>query len=128
MPFDFETELKDGYLLFVVSGSLDSAEDILTFSDAIAEHALRAGCNRVILDERAAFRNVDQHDFILFGDRWVASRPPMGIKVAAVYTAEDARKFHWVETIVRNRSMVCRIFDDMAAAVRWLRAYEPVAA
>jgi len=120
MPYSYAKQDKDGYLLFTLSGEVESAEDLTVFTRSLMREAARCDCWRLLLDERTISRKVDQYDLMVFADRWIMDKPRSGVKLAAVYSPDDARRFPWIETILQNRSLIYKIFDDMAEAERWL--------
>ena len=120
MTYDFETTPVDGYLRFTASGTIESAEEAMAYLKAILTSAQKANCLRVLVDERNVSKNLDMYDCVVSADRWTSDHPPSGIRVAAVYSPAEAQEFHWIETILNNRSVVCRIFDDMDEARKWL--------
>ena len=120
MPYHIDIRPKDGYLLFTVSGTLESEEDALHYLDTVVTFALKEGQYRVLVDERKSSKKMDQHDCVLYADQWTSNNPPSGIRVAAVYSPSEAQKYHWVETILQNRSIMCRVFTDMNEARDWL--------
>ena len=120
MPYAYEIQEKNEYFHFTVSGVLESTEELTHFSSAMMACARDKGYTRVLFDERATPKKMDQHDWMVFADQWVLDNPREGMKVAAVYSSADVRAFHWIETILQNRSILCKIFDDMDEAKRWL--------
>jgi hypothetical protein len=120
MPFEFETQPRDGYLLLTASGRIESVEDAVDYLKAILTSARKAGFSRVLVDERNASRKADQHDCITCANLWTSGRPPSGIRVAAVYSPAEAKEYHWIETILQNRAIICRIFDEIGEAKEWL--------
>ena len=122
MPYKFETQPQDGYLLYTVSGTIDSVADGLEYVKAIVISAQKQGHYRILIDERTATKKMDQHDCVTWANEWTSRRSPTGIRVATVYSPAELQNFHWVETILQNRSIVCKIFDDMNEAREWLMA------
>ncbi|WP_419786913.1 hypothetical protein [Pseudodesulfovibrio sp.] len=120
MPYEFEVKEEDRYLLLVVSGEVETIEDMRAFSKALVECAEEKGYKRLILDQRLVSRKLDLHDYMVYADQWRLERPPSGIKIAAVYSQEDVNNFQWVETICQNRSIIYRIFSNSDEAERWL--------
>lgn len=120
MSYNLQMRKRDGYLLFTVTGTLESAEDLTAYSNDIEKHARQADVRHVLLDMREVSRRVDQHDCATYANKWSQDHPNIWLKVAAVYTAADAQRFKWVETIYKNRSINYKIFDDMEKAEHWL--------
>lgn len=117
MPYHIETLQKEDHLLISVSGTIEPT-DLGGYARAVDVLANKMGCHRVLIDERSVSRKVDQYDCINHTNQWLLHNP--GLKVAAVFTPDDAHKFRWIETILQNRSFVYKIFDDISEAKRWL--------
>lgn len=120
MPYDCEVYQKDGYLLFVVSGDINSIEDVALLTQDIVTSIPESGCYRIMIDERAILRGVGEEDFTLYADH-VLNQSTLWLKTAAIYAPEDVEKYSWVETILQNRAFSYKIFDDMDEAKDWLQ-------
>ena len=120
MPYDFEAKPGEGYVRFTASGTIESTRDAMAYLKAILTSAQKANCLRVLVDERSVSKKLDMYDCVVSADQWTSDRPPSGIRVAAVYSPAEAQDFRWIETILKNRSVVCKIFNDMDEARKWL--------
>jgi len=118
MPYTFEAHQKDGYILLVASGTIESTKDLVLLSRALREKADEFDCRRFLIDERAVVKNIDSHDLTVFAEMKVDE--PIKLRLAVIYSPEDLAEFRWMETIQQNRSIAYRQFSSFDEAEQWL--------
>jgi len=119
MPYTFETHEKDGYLLLIASGSIESLDDMKAVSQAIKDTAAQFRCRRFLIDERAVNKTIDPHDITIFAE-FRANEPDYRLRVALVCTPENVSRLRWIETFFQNRSLPYRQFSSFQEAEQWL--------
>ena len=121
MSYDFTFYYDEPYLLFVLSGRVDSVEQVLAYTAAIIEEATAKGYDAVLVDERAAQISIEQFEAIQIADAYDARYIQLlGIRGAVVVDPKDAERAHSLETAYANRSLPIKYYTDVDEAKRWL--------
>jgi len=118
MPYEFETQQKDGYILITASGSIESPEDFTRIARLMQENTSQFVCRRFLVDEREVVKTIDPYDITVFAES--VCDLPERMRVAVVYTPENVSRLRWMETIFQNRSLAYRQFSSIDEAELWL--------
>lgn len=110
------------YLLFDVTGTEDTVEDVRELAKTLIHHVKEENCHRVLLDERNLVIEYDVHDFLTVAEDLASTVPTMGIRVATLFSENNKSYFQWIETAMQNRSMNYKIFTSKQDALEWLQA------
>lgn len=117
---EIEVLHADGFVHLTLKGAIDSVNQSEPFVRAAAECRAH-GCKAALIDGRKATRNVSTVDLYDLGSR-LHELGMQGLKVAMVNESYDfgiTTKF--LETVARNRGQNLRAFDQLEAAVAWLK-------
>lgn len=116
------TITTEGEMLTVeASGCDDNVEEVMAYGTAIVDAAVRAGCRRILTDERRLeyrLGTVETFECASF----IARYAPHVARVAIVCSTEFLRIARFWETVAGNRGLTVRVFDDIAAARGWLES------
>jgi len=121
MACEYSVQQKEGYLLFKLTGSFDSSDEVVDFATSMIRIVLENQCLRVVLDEHELQINFDQFDAYSFAEKLTETAPRIGIRIGTIRSDESQDYYRWLETTLRNRSVNYRIFADESEAVRWVR-------
>ena len=119
MPYTYELQRKEGYALLIASGEIESVEDLVVLGQSMERLADKLDCWRFLIDERSVVMRIDPLDLTVFAENRI-DEPRTGLRVAVIYTPENLIRFHWVETILQNRSIPYRQFSSFKEAEQWL--------
>ena len=64
MTYKFETQPKNDYLLYTISGVIDSVTNALNYIRTIVISAQKQGHYRILVDERNVTRKMDRYDCV----------------------------------------------------------------
>jgi hypothetical protein len=110
----------EGRLLIVEAwGKDDSLEDVKQYGLAIIEAAVAAKCTRVLCDERRLQYDLDLMDNY-DSATYIAELAPKVARIAIVCAPAFADSAEFWETVVINRGLQLRFFNDMDQARLWL--------
>ncbi|RMG60560.1 MAG: hypothetical protein D6722_20775 [Bacteroidetes bacterium] len=99
-------------------GADDSLEDTLSYGRAIIQEAIKHNCQRVLCDERELVYRLGVVDTYKLGVT-LAEVAPSIARVAIVCAPQDPQA-GFFETVVRNRGLELRMFEQMEEAKAWL--------
>ncbi|MGL1863042.1 MAG: hypothetical protein OCC46_11025 [Pseudodesulfovibrio sp.] len=120
MTYDYAMTMKDDYLLVTIGGESNTIEDVLSLADRVLIEAKRNNCTCILFDERTVTVNLDQHDVYQCTEALAEHLPSAGIRVAVVHNTTDLAIYQCFETMLRNRSINYKLFDDFQSAEKWL--------
>jgi hypothetical protein len=107
MPYTYEVQRKEGYILLTSSGEIKSMEDLIELGQSMEDLANRMDCWRFLIDERSVVMAIDPLDLTVFAESRV-DEPRSNMRVAVIYTPENLSRFHWIETFLQNRCIPYR--------------------
>ena len=120
MAYGYTIEKRPGYLLYTTSGDISDVADLLKGVNEVLEVAAEHGYN-ILLDDRGLVVNLTNMDAILTGDYLnelqVQSR---GMRVASIQSPENMAIGRMFETVLVNRSISFRVFEDFESAEAWV--------
>ncbi|MGE4420924.1 MAG: hypothetical protein AB7D39_01350 [Pseudodesulfovibrio sp.] len=119
MPYTYEVQKKEGYLLLISSGEIKSAEDLVSLGRSMEDLAARSDCWRFLIDERSVAMEIDPLALTVFAEGRV-DEPRSSMRVAVIYTPENLVRLHWIETFLQNRCIPYRQFSSFEEAKQWL--------
>lgn len=122
MAYEYTVQSMAGYLLFTITGTNYTAEDVLNFSEEIFSIARQKECSRLLLDERQLAMDFDQFDTYYFAENLASRVPAMGLRAAVLASPENIKQHSWTETLFQNRSINYKVFITMEKAIEWLRS------
>jgi len=120
MAYEYTVRVESSHILFDVSGSAESAADVLDFAQCLINECKYHNRLRILLDERDLQSSLDQMDTYTFAEELAKSVPLMGFKIAAVFAMGKAERYAWIETILQNRSINYKVFPTVDLAAQWL--------
>lgn len=115
-------ERKERHFIARLSGRTTD-KDLLEYADIVMDAARRFDMNRVLLDERDII-----HESDMLGGYMASEHPAVteaaarGLRVALIGTPANRIPNKAFETLMRNRSVNCRLFEDFEEAEAWLLA------
>ena len=120
--YTIEYEMDGGVLVVSVSGAISSGEQAVEKALKVVGMGLKAGVNRVLLDERELNISVDVHGIVNVANE-LEKRDILyhGGRMACLYRAECRDIYQVYETVYKNRSLSYQLFDDPDKALAWLR-------
>ncbi|WP_316898620.1 hypothetical protein [Pseudodesulfovibrio indicus] len=111
----------DSYLIVTVSGSIESSEELADLAGLLVSMGREYGMTRALLKEYRLIKNVDALDIYSVGEAQVSvEAAAMGVRVACLPNPDEIQLAHTLETVLCNRSVNYRIFEDEETAVAWL--------
>ena len=119
MPYTYEVQRKDGYILLTSSGEIQSVEDLVVLGQDMERLAEQLDCWRFLIDERSVVMEIDPLDLTVFAESRI-DEPRKIMRVAVIYTVENVARFHWIETFLQNRCIPYRQFSSFEEAEQWI--------
>ncbi len=119
MSYVIETEIKQGYIKFIVSGEQtleNNTELVFHVLEACVENKIK----RVLIDIRGIFGQPGVlSDYELAN---ISAKEARGLvqKAALIYRQENHEYTSFFETATRNRGVNLRVFLDEGEALKWL--------
>lgn len=121
MPAENFVTPRDRYLFIVTIGSMKNAEEIIENAEFIEKELSKHSLRRALLDQRKMVDEEDVLDATMVADSPVMERMAMnGTRLACLSTTRNMEINRAFETILRNRSVLFKAFDDEAEAEAWL--------
>lgn len=121
MPARNHISDKGEYLLFVTTGTMKSADEIIENAELIESELTQNGLRRALLDQRGMVDEEDVLDATIVAESPVMERmATQGIRLACLSTVDNLEINRAFETILQNRSVLFKAFIDEAEAVDWL--------
>ncbi len=121
MPYSIKAVDKEKYLMFIVEGEAAGFDDISAYADNALSLAFEYERNRILFDETQAVIRFDAHDVFLLAEHLVdLNVAAMGVRAAIVCAQSNCAMTRCVETALQNRSINCKMFEDMKSAEEWL--------
>ncbi|WP_419785908.1 hypothetical protein [Pseudodesulfovibrio sp.] len=94
-------------------------DDLRLLDAALREIAIQHDCLRLLIDERAARKDLNSHDLIVFSEsKRIDER--LWLRIAVVYKPKEVSRRHWIETVLQNRFVAYKQFSSMDQAPKWL--------
>jgi hypothetical protein len=109
------------YLKVTISGTMESLEDLTDFVELLRKLGNEYGLNWILLDERKLRRHLDVLDIYHLAEADIAvEAAARGVRLASLPHPEELQLARNIETILHNRSISYRVFNDEAEAEAWL--------
>jgi len=122
MSYEYTITPQDGYLLYITSGVLDDVESLLACTGIALQEAMAKECN-LLIDDRRLTINLSNLDATLTGEHLAEiDLQVMGIRIASVQSPENMELGRMFETVLTNRSLVFKVFEDRESAINWLNS------
>jgi hypothetical protein len=102
---------------------IDGALDIPVAKEFLAELARvisTSGCERVLIDLRAAVLMLSMGDLYFAARLPPEAGIPIGIKSAAIVAEKDWFEYSFLGRVARDQGQTVRMFTDPDEAIRWL--------
>lgn len=121
MSFDLLFEIRDGYIVGVVTGVIDTPEMLLRKVRTMVHKGLDSNLTRFLMDERGLEMNLEQHDIIQVANQLEKRNiQALGGRSACLCKPESTELYRACETVYHNRSLSYRVFEREEDAVAWL--------
>ena len=121
MSFDLTFETRDGYIVGLVTGVIDTPEALLRKVQTMVHKALDSNVTRFLMDERGLDLRLEAHDVIEVANRLEERNvQSLGGRSACLCNPERFELYRACETIYHNRSLSYKVFEHEADAVAWL--------
>ncbi|HKI80829.1 MAG TPA: hypothetical protein VKA04_04220 [Pseudodesulfovibrio sp.] len=121
MSFDLSFEIRDGYIVGVVTGVIDTPEQLLRKIRTMLHKALDSNMNRFLMDERGLELHLEAHDIIQVANRLEYRNVQfLGGRSACLCNPGFVEQYRACETAYHNRSLSYKVFEREADAVAWL--------
>ncbi|EGB16365.1 hypothetical protein DND132_3162 [Pseudodesulfovibrio mercurii] len=121
MSFDLLFEIRDGYVVGVVTGVIDTPEELLRKIRTMVHKGLDSHLTRFLMDERGLELRLDPHDIIQVADLLEEHNiQSMGGRSACLCNPRLMEQYRACETVYHNRSLSYRVFEREEEAVAWL--------
>jgi hypothetical protein len=109
------------YLKIIVSGAMESFDDLAGFAELLRRLSDEYGLHRALLDQRRLHMRLDTLDVYRLAESEVSAEAAVrGVRIACLPNSEDSGFARNMETIMHNRSISYRVFADEDEAVAWL--------
>ncbi|WP_319581989.1 hypothetical protein [uncultured Pseudodesulfovibrio sp.] len=121
MAFDLTFEIRDGYIVGLVIGLIDTPEALLHKIRTMVHKGLDSNMTRFLMDERGLDLRLEAHDIIKVANRLEERNvQSLGGRSACLCKPASFDLYRACETIYHNRSLSYKVFGDEADAVAWL--------
>lgn len=111
---------SEGELLTVeASGVDDSAEEVMAYGAAVVDAAVEAKSRHILCDERNLMYRLRLTQTFEAAN-FIAAYAPRVARTAIVCKSECMSDAKFWETVVGNRGLLVRVFDNLATARGWL--------
>jgi hypothetical protein len=120
MAIEYQITVEDDLLRVTASGRDDSLEEVQSYGMAVVQAAIENRCSRVVCDETNLVYTLGTIDTFRYG-AFIATKAPRLARVALVINPDQSKDAAFWETVVINRGLQVRIFDDAQAAEAWVR-------
>ncbi|MGE4421804.1 MAG: hypothetical protein AB7D39_05865 [Pseudodesulfovibrio sp.] len=109
------------YLKITVSGTMESLEDMADFAELLSRMGDEYGLHWMLLDEKRLKKYLDVLDAYRLAEADItAQAATRGVRMACLPNPEDIEFARNMETILHNRSVSYRVFENKDEAVAWL--------
>ena len=122
MPsYDIVFFYESGYVLCVTDGSVNSADEYISWGLEVTAKAKEAGCTRFLFDNRTFSLNLSPLDIVLFAKKYEElNMAQFGFRMAVLSNPKNPEVSRLVETTLINRSASYKRFNTQAEALTWL--------
>jgi hypothetical protein len=121
MSHDLTFEIRDGYIVGMVTGMIDTPEELLRKIRTMLHKALDSNITRFLMNERGLDLRLEAHDIIEVANRLEKKNvQSLGGRSACLCNPASIELYRACETIYHNRSLSYKVFTDEADAVAWL--------
>ena len=123
MSFVLEVKRDLDHLLVTARGRVHNLREWVEYVSAIVREATRYGRECVLVDERELSLSLDVKDIFLFAEeKAVDMRFGLDNKFVSVCSKCNEDTMDACELFLRNRNIDFKVFSNMEAARRWIRA------
>lgn len=112
-------EVRDDTLLVKSIGCDDSLDDVINYTNFIAENAIHSNIRKILCDERELeykLSVLDTYKLAEFASQYVQHVA----RIAIVCNNKYIQSGEFYETVSQNRGLIVRIFTDATEAEIWL--------
>lgn len=123
MAYELKYTDKDGVLVVKVTGHYADVEEFIGKMKEEKVEFLARGAKRILFDDRELDMILDVLDAVIFAESVLEDEVQTEGYRYACLPPESGRRFYATfETILQNRSINYRLFDNEAEAIHWLNA------
>lgn len=121
MSIEFTTSDEDGYLLFSVTGSPESGEEMVSYVRTVREISQSTDTARVLVDETHARIPFDRYKDLIVSAvvSGIENRKP-GLKVALLCAPGSIEVYKYFEPYFENSTLDLVAFESREEALEWL--------
>lgn len=122
MHYTIELLEKDGILRITVNGSFGQ-ESLNEISGAMVKAIQEHGCNRVLLDHRAARSELTTEQLFRRPHAVRAMGLDPGCRIALIFGGQE-EDYRFLEHVTRNRGIQAKVFRTPEEGLVWLKGEE----
>lgn len=119
MAINFNISPKGKMLFVKASGEDENIEEVKEYAQAILESAFQNESNIILCDERELIYKLSVIDTFQLAE-FVSQNCPLIFKVAIVTNTDNIKDINFYETVVTNRGMRLKVFNQIQEAEDWL--------
>lgn len=121
MPYTIVYSDETDYLLCITDGSVDSAEDYISWGLEAVGKAQAMGHTKLLFDNRTFRLNLAPYDVVIFANKYEEMNiAQLGLRMAVLSNPKNPDESRLIETTLRNRSATYKRFNTQADAIGWL--------
>ncbi|MCB2213301.1 hypothetical protein KQI52_14400 [bacterium] len=121
MPIVNEFSIAGTVLMVVVTGEVNTAEELEHNTTLVLQHMLKVGCTRVLADDRNLKIDVNTLDIFKAASKDAESiREMPAEKFGVILPPELAEDAKFYENVAHNRGFRIRFFFDQEEARCWI--------
>ncbi len=118
LPYCTPREIEPGLIGFDLEGEM-TLDRLLAVGQAIADTCSARKAGRALADARRMTGDLSITEWYQLGSAFEATWP--GVRLAIVDRADRLLPDRFLQTTARNRGINVLVFDDLQAALDWLR-------
>lgn len=119
MAIEYTIENTENYLKVVARGIDDNLSEVLGYSQAVVEAAIKHNSKKILCDEQNLIYNVsviDTYELAEFASKYAHKL----VKIAIVCNIDCIGDGKFYETVASNRGLKVRVTCNFEEAVKWL--------
>lgn len=119
MPITFDTAITSQTLHITTKGTDDNLEEVLNYSQAVLELAIKNNSRRILCDERALEYTISIPDTYELAENLSVYATQVA-RVAIVCNEKYLEIGKFYETVASNRGLIIHVTSDYNDAKTWL--------
>lgn len=120
MAIEYKIRPQDGLLKVSAHGKDENLKEVMDYSNAVIDAAVKYKCHKVLCDERKLMYAISITETFQLAEEASAKAPGLS-KIAIVCKPENIQDGRFYETVANNRGLKVLVTTEFEEALDWLK-------